>query len=71
MMPSPISSSSSSDTFWSKESASEIGEVHKVENIILYSFAHHACSALLEGHVYEEELVVYDGQVRDWIGYRI
>ena len=35
-------------------SSDEEGE-HNVENIMLCSFAHHACSPLLQGFLYEEE----------------
>ena len=44
-----LSSSSSSDTFWSDENASENGHVHNAKNFVLCSFAHHACSPLLQG----------------------
>ena len=35
-------------------SSDEDGE-HNVENIMLCSFAHHACSPLLQGFLHEEE----------------
>ena len=36
-------------------SSDEEGE-HNVENTMLCSFAHHACSPLLQGFLHEEEL---------------
>ena len=36
-------------------SSDEEGE-HNVENIMLCSFAHHACSPLLQGFLHEKEL---------------
>ena len=56
MMQCPISSASSSDTSWSDENASENRDVHNVEKCVHCSFAHHACSPLLQGGLQEEEL---------------
>ena len=49
-------SSLSKDSMWSEGSSSDEEGGHNVENIMLCSFAHHACSPLLQGFVYEEEL---------------
>ena len=45
-------SSDAEDDFFSYD---EEGE-HNVENFMLCSFAHHACSLLLQGSLHEEEL---------------
>ena len=45
-------SSAEEDCFFSSD---EEGD-HNVENIMLCSFAHHACGPLLQGFLHEEEL---------------
>ena len=54
-MASPSVSSSTASS-WSAETVSEIDGEHNVENIMLCSSAHHACSPLLQGNVQEEDL---------------
>ena len=42
-------------SFWSDESAPQNGDEHTVENLMLCSFAHQACSLLLQGKLQEEQ----------------
>ena len=49
-------SSPSKDSMWSEGRSSFEEGGHYVENIMLCFFAHHACSPLLQGFVYDEEL---------------
>ena len=52
----PSMSSLSKDSMWSEERSSDEEGEHTLENIMLCSFAHHACRPLLQGFVNEEEL---------------
>ena len=51
-----VSSNSSDDTPRLVGSASESGDGHTVQFFVFCSFAHHACSPLLQGGLREEEL---------------
>ena len=47
---------SSSTTSCQAETDSDADGGHNVENVVLCSFAHHACSPLLEGNLQAKEL---------------
>ena len=49
-------SSYSKDSMWSEVRSCDEDGWHNLENIMLCSFAHHACSPLVKGFVHEAEL---------------